>query len=1034
MSFLTDPGTPIDIAELNTIVNCISHPTESISTETANQIIEEFLKRDDAFHVSIDIISNSDMLSTTKHIAFKALENVVILRWRVLEDTTKSSIKTFLFDNILRENACNLEHGNVVEGLRVLVQILVNEWPEEWPDFFPTLLELSTTNVWATKHAFMLFSLFSEEILDQTKHSVTSTRAHEMKLAMTDIIPAIMECIAGVFENCQDTEIVKITIQALSHLVKFVDTDIITSNPVICQQLPELMKNPQLTIPSITVLTAIISSINPDSESGEVILQIFVLVIQSLSEIIGDSFLENASPESKDSFFQVSFVSAISAFLSNMPVTELDASYIELVQKALQWITELTSSTESMVSDACIDFWTNNIQSAFLKQNEDGSPPVDLYLPYIEDIQRIVSEKIDDPFTFHEYIDEFEMKHIKAEFSQKSIPSTEKIWQFLKLLTHINMESMAAHISAQISHISEEFSVKEFLSLSSVLGAVAEHMVEAGENDFFFETAALFQSLIDDNEEIEADQKCFIVQGFAFICCQYAGCLNRSVENLYQVVKKLIEYLIATSDEEVQTQMAILLSFPPIINKCSALLLRPPPSSESQPEPSFLQYLFENFGTIIDSISFDAKLSFFSILLLLIQRINLPTQQKECLKQLLDYLDEIWSSLSSNVRMDDQEYNLNLFLFLQYHSLIPQYLRTAYDQYLIEFVPVMVELYKQYADGLVNLVRQQIPPTEQVFLSLKTITSQILILFTNSVQNCFQENKTLNTIFVPAYLPILDLYADQSTTPIEARTPQMLSWTTQLVVRLPNMIRDAFPDIFHKLILPVMNEMIAETSDFPDFIKPFFELIVNVMSRNPLCILTLGEEAAVFLDFVKFGCECDVETVYKHCFDSLVGFYSYTDNQELTALLNDTTLDVIKYAFNALTSLSRKAAFDSQVNLIRKLIISPAVQERVDELLQFMYENYPSLGTEGTRELFEEMIKNQRDPKEFRILIRNFLVDIRSISIDDPDLKKDEMKQQSKLVRELYKQIPGGISPDDDQTDDSEIDLLKEHIAAIRIT
>ena len=1015
MSSLREPNTPISIEELNSVVQCISEPTEEISSDEANSIIDDFLKREDAFEVSLDIIKSPEMSATTQYVALQALFNAVVQRWKVFEETTKSEIKDFLFQNIIQNNTANLEHGNIVKALQVLVQILVVEYPEEWPDFFESLLAVSTQSVWATKAGFMLLSLFAEEILDQTKNSVTSLRAHEMKLAVSETIPAVLECIVGVFEHCTDTSLIKIVLNALSHLVKFMDKEIIAVNPVICQQLPELMKNPELTIKSINVLTEIINSLN-SSEAGDTILELFTCVISSLNDIIGDSFAE-APDVTQDPFFQVSFVTAIFVFMSNMSITELDESYIPLVQKSLQWVLELTNSNDQMVLETCVDFWLNAIQSAFLPQDMNGHPPIDIYLPYIEEIQNIISQKIYPPFTFTPILDNYDQRHIKIELTHNANQVTEKMRQCIVLLTHISMSSMEQLLSARISGLSEEVSANEVLSLCSVIGAVAGQMVEAQENDFFFETVRVMFALAQANSESDPVILNSIIQGMVFIFGQYSTCLQRFPPVLYEITKKMIEFLPESNEE---TQLAILDTFPLIINKCSMQLI-----SEVVPEtPSFLDYLIENFVAILDSICLDAKVSMFGVLLFMIQKLPDYSNQVKYFRPINEYLDSIWSELQPNINPEDTDMNSNLFLLLNYHSLIPKYLRTPYNEYLTGFVPVLVELYNAYLEAMSRVVGN-----DSLILSMKSVSSEIIVLFTRSVQHCYNQETTLNVIFTPAFIPLLEGFADSL---LESRTPEILRLTTQLIVRLPETMKSVFPDIFHKLILPIMNEMIADTSAFPEFVTPFFELIVNVTTNNPTCIMTLGEEAPVFIDIIKFGCDCNSESVYTHCFESLVVFFSNFDNPVIAPFIYQNSLDMIKYGFNALTSLNKKAAFNNQVCLIRRLIRSQAAQENVEELLQFMCENYSSLGVQGIRDLFEDMLTNQGDPKSFRILMRNFLVNIRQISIDDPDLKKDERLETAEEIKNLYKTIPGFVPPDKEDNQSS-IETLTSQVSAIKI-
>ena len=1025
MELIGETGTELDFGVLNAVVNIVKTQTPGdVTVEQADELLKSFMNREDLINFFIPALE-SDIANYAKYFVVKGMKNTISKLWTIIDPAIKEQVKTFIFSLIpvlLQQGA---DQYLILECNRVMVDILVIEWPEQWPSFLPDLFESTKVHPSVCTNSFDILTLLCEAIEEGEKCYIAIARTLEISDAIKENVESIMAFIQEVLKAPSDVKQANVAIKFLTCFVKFIEPHALFESGILNSICQQFMSEKELCVTVINLLAHAIAHPNAGPDINQYIPDVFDTVVTSLFEIAGADFSQ--APELlENEAFQESFVGSITSFLVQNTGLISSPPHEEYYHQILTWLFTFTSTQSEAVFNTIVEFWRNFLRRAFMDNRSSQTEIPQFYIDLFAGLRRVLIEKMPNPIIERKIIDQDEREHIITSNNSTFGSLFSIARECIVFLTNFGEEDMIAAINEAYQKLQEnELNQNQLASLCWATGAVAGALQPEVEAEFF---PLVIQNLFAYNNSMENfEDKVVVAKGIAFISAHFYKFLQQP--DHFVVLKAVIEKNVEFVMEQDQSLQAFAIdSLKALAHRCKPNIV----TAFQENEKSILAEILESIDEIVAAIMLDNLPDFFELLAILIQGC---TDSSEGITP-----QWLWENIINRIEScgedegDGEVYEQQIALFRSL-TKIPLYLRQTNFPQLPTFINAICELYIELTSKLAPFCTEdeEVQPIGLLILGVK---SEILIFldrmlyFGNNVEIC------KNIIIPIAFGPFAEDY--ESVPPI-AKSPNVLMLIGNIIKRISPEKGDFLQVVIEKIIQPTAEMFGDNFESFSDFRLYFFRLVGSITQRNNL-ITEVGEETAdTILHLLFFGCKHSNQAISDASIYGLsdmirlTGVAAHTEEQALS-FLDRNMIEIVAFAFEMITDITYKFSFGLHVNTLRDLLSMDFVKERADAVYLRITEMYPNRPPEEIMNMLKDLMDPTSDIQKCKSILRNFLSVVSRISETDPDLYKAERDKNANDIIQYFKEsVPGFISPSNLPLEDKPMLELVKNMATITI-
>ncbi|KAI8137810.1 armadillo-type protein, partial [Fennellomyces sp. T-0311] len=209
----------------------------------AQPILTAFQQHPDSWQVADQILERSQVVQA-KFIALQVLEKFISTRWRHLPQDQRIAIRNYVGSVIVSQSSSEAslqaDKAYLSKLNMVLVEIVKKEWPEEWPSFVNEMVASARVSLSLCENNMMVLRLLSEEVFEASEEAQADWKTRKLKEQLTSELDPIIELCREVLLRRPSKRLVKATLEALSHFLKWIPPNMIFDMDlmsILCNQL-----------------------------------------------------------------------------------------------------------------------------------------------------------------------------------------------------------------------------------------------------------------------------------------------------------------------------------------------------------------------------------------------------------------------------------------------------------------------------------------------------------------------------------------------------------------------------------------------------------------------------------------------------------------------------------------------------------------------------------------------------------------------------------------------------------------------------
>ncbi|KAI3381288.1 hypothetical protein SNEBB_005482 [Seison nebaliae] len=566
----------------------------------AEQILK-LVKEDNDSWLQVDWILSNSRNNGTKYFALQILEELIKVRWKILQPHQAQSIKTYIVDQILtcsKNEKLLDDNRTLVNKLNlILIQILKHDWPEKWENFIGELIGSCHSSETVCENNMEIFSLLSEEIFDFSSESMTQFKAKHLKESMCHDFQKVFELCQTILDRSSNVQLIKVTLKALLNFLIWIPVGYIyeteLADKLITRFLPaDIFRN--LTMSCLTEIMGIES----------IYTQQYLVVFKKMIQFLQGSFELNERDlgqlkkvyESGNET-QQPFILQLALFLTTSLGKHFDdwnnlidtpdsvpAPYIQsgdtiLASKhddihdymiyAFKLLLRISYIEDNEIFKICLEFWNQIFLKFFrITQKSPWNTNKPLYSPMVDVFNRIKGKNMAPmPQTVSRYrqiIDQarrlmienmYKPEEVLVVENEDGVPVREVMRDTISVNIYNSMKEtlvystnldvvetemlMLEKMSKQVN--GSEWSWKNLNRLCWAIGSISGAMAEEDEKRFLVSVIKDLLGLCELKRGKE--NKAIIASNIMYVVGQYPRFLRAHWKFLKTVVTKLFEFM-----------------------------------------------------------------------------------------------------------------------------------------------------------------------------------------------------------------------------------------------------------------------------------------------------------------------------------------------------------------------------------------------------------------------------------------------------------------------------------------------------------
>ena len=1013
---LLDESIPIDIDLLD---QCVQNMYQT-GQDQYNTICNSFKERSDSFSI-VEEVLQSEHSFYLKIYSLTIFSNFIQYKWETIPAENQIELRDFIsqfINNITSTPSETLSRENRQILARyanlVLLNILKYDWPDNWPNFIPDILEASNSSPDMCANTFVLLQSLAQEFTeftDLTESSINSNRQGEMNSTFIAQFPLIIPVMEMALTSTENPDLVNSVLTSLKYFIKAIDPTIIFNSKIFSTICDTLLPDNQYTINCIAVIGEIAANRCLQTDISSIILHLFQSIVECLSNFFPVQLEITGNEEQPINLYQVEvpnpqdfihiFITSMTSFISSYQNILENQENSEAYSIMLKWLFNVTTNTDSDSNDFlfCIQLWHSISRSIYTECVVLSQPYSEVYPVLLYHLRRFAIRRMACPKEVIYIVDNTGIHSRRENIKSQTTNLYICMREMLVYLTHIDHEDMMTALFEKIEEIkeSETFSMNQMSSFCWAAGSLGSGALTEEEESQFFTTILeyllqLFKSLSD--VMIRAS----VASGIMYVCSQYGRFLMNYWELLKVVMDKLFEFMNEMEFQLVQD--SAVESMKALVKRRSNLLI----TKQDGEDSSYLEMMLNHASEILTTLSLDNVVEMYEIFSILIQQLENDQEREEMTSIISNSLNGEENgliSLSTDIQPFDQNWLDQFTLIIKCNKKMVKFLGYTFYGQLKKIIPILLQIYSTVSEG----IQGEIDPDSNNFIIIMNIKSIIVKLFTTSVRMCGKTQFIIDTVLPPSIEILMPEYSEASV----FKTPEILSLFANLSMKLHNEIMKYIDQIFQLLIHPTLQYLTDYSTNFP-YWKNFIILILALVQIPTLMTSLPNEEIDVFMQSLKLCCGHPQIEISEKGLQALMDLLSVLETRTTVQFFNDFIafygLDLMQFVMGLLTDSVHRFAFNLLIGLSKRLISLSQIKSKEADLFQIFTEMFPNRPANEMSELIEKMIQLSSSYLDYKLIMKNFLINASKFAVNDPALYK---KEKEEIIEQIKKkaEVPG---------------------------
>ncbi|OHS96306.1 exportin-1 [Tritrichomonas foetus] len=986
-----------DLAAINNACTIMSNPAPGADIQKANEILMSFKLRDDAWTFADKIIDSGTTVQA-KIFGVQLLLDLVKTKWSIIEPNSREAIKNFLVSHVISWSADQSIPPTLLNYIDMtLVTIIIHEWPQAWPSIVDDLIASATSQPHTCRNNLKILSMLSEDTIEFGEATMTSIRWSQVTAALEERSQIIFNLIEQVLSGTQDMYVLEQALDTLKYIVKWLDPRLIFET-----QLPVVLCNhflPQDHLKSkVLAIFGEISNIkNIPDQYTQFFPGILDLIVSALSQTNLMELYEIAPDIVKSTIF------TLSSIISTYGKAIESSNHFESLGTALAWITDLMTVVDIDNFKTCCELCQSIAKRYYLEKNVLTN---DFYKGFFAKIRRIMIARMERP------IEILIVENDQGGISKEETKNTAQIELYntmreaLIFLSNINSEDIIAAIQERIILLKEHWDCHILNTICWSAGAITGSLSISDEKSFVI---MILKELLEMNANAQSvPDKASIASGIMFVCSSYPRFLMNHAQFLKTILGKLFEFM--HNDVPGVKEMAVD-SFKKIAEKCRRTLLVP-----SNKEPAFIEYLIVNMDGIASALSNDLRAELFNAVSIIIAGCNNDGEKTALTNSLMEKINERWLYQINNLNENDFNGFITILFILRCNDFVAENVGPAYHVQFQKILDQIIQIYG-YCCGICTQIISsggEVMVQNDNFRICSQIKSSVLSIFIKFVSKTHDSAAVLNIILPQIVMKLLDEYPRA---PPQCRVPELLTLVGTIISKQSNEAMSHFvTPIMFQLFKPSVELIASDFDAFMTFRIPLVFFMSNVIKICFASFMELSPEVIeIFVHSIEWGCQHPQFDICRGNFELLEKLYSTVESKSTPAFKNafykSFFVSTINTVFDVMTDTVHKFAFMEQTRLLKRLLALQIEQNNPVDISQLLYQKFQNREIHYFENVLSLLLQRIHSFPEFKEILRNFLIEVRQYSREDPDLFVEERNQEMQRNQMIMQEVPGMSGP-----------------------
>ncbi|OHT17048.1 hypothetical protein TRFO_12764 [Tritrichomonas foetus] len=991
MEHLTQEGTPVDISYFDLIVNNLynvdqSRPQELVSE--ANAVLMKFQERSDAWLVSQQIITESQQIQS-KFIALQTFTQGAREKWGMIDENQRAFFKRFFFDLFFQWSYSDVAPTLMSEACRALIEVLKNEWPTYWPNFMIDFLNACKKSHSTTLNGLKLLAILSEETHEYTDDMLTSDRMSEFSRALESDFNLIFTYLETVFLEIKDQNIIEQALHTLSHYLRWIDLQTITSTPLCHHLVTNLYPIPQMRLAVLYCFDAIATHSSATADQN--MIQIFEILVHSIHQTL---IAENQpiTEVYAEPTINNQIIKSLGHFLVLDQSNLLLGILTEPAAMALHWLCQLTAKCSIETFKVAVEFWLSLTKTFFLESHK-VQPPKEL----IYQLQEVFINRITRPPEFSFLVPD--------DFDCDDPVFYENMRQTIVCLSNLSRVNMVQ----QLLNFLRSAQNNEGILLSCwSIGAISGSLQKNEEQQFLVEVINYLYGFLQQN--LPQDTQALFCGCYLFILSLYPRFLHNNWCYLKQLLEKIIQFIRTPfpplQKMAVNTLKSIATSIP------GPLLMK-----HMDQQQSFIYSILENAEQLASVLPMDFVPPLYEAMAIMIKSHNNEQEKASMVSKLLVLPVRSWEQSLVQLNTDtscDNEITMKVLFPIDIFGKIILISNFAFYPQIEAVITRTMDLYRFYS---IEVSKHSAHP------NLLEIKTQILLLY-----EAFLKQHPDSEI-VPGLVEMLT--QDYVNSPPDFRFYQIIDCFTAMVDTLGSQSQQYVVHIVMNVVVPTFDMIKESYNAYPEIRLSHFKLLNVLMTKVFSSVQSFNLDIFTsMLDCLLYGVshpKHDISSIALSCVSGLLSDVDSNPEEDFRRVFYDTFyIKILFQLFNVLTDRSHKFIFSQLVKTLIHLfqIIqkgkvhldgNPNTDNGVaNALAEKLSNDFPHIRPSDLLELSRALIMESANFGQFQELLRNFLIGSKKVLPTDRDLYQSEIEDREMKISGLA----GPANPSDGLPED----------------
>ena len=972
----------------------------------------------------------------------------------------------------------------------VIILIAKNEWTTGWPNFISELCTSSKTNQNLCENNMKLLQLFSEEINEFWKNSLTTKKAIELKTKMQKEFEEVYILCKFIFENSQSVKqsLLVESVQLYAEYTTWFPVDYVFNQKIIETFLNNIKTMPFIRNEIIKCIGQLFAfhiekPVNNNMMNNtyfaikNMTLQIyknFIEIMKGITNNMDFSERHKSIDSSKITGFEkLSLIfenSLINFFKNNLSYietfdfvegvstpNEFIQNYIEPISFGLDYLTQFQLIQNDEIFKAACDFWYwFTFKIVFLKEidiDPDKEIPNSLYniplntylmytnesymykhcyLTFIEKVKKTIVIRMNKPLEVKIDIDE--------NGDLTTDPTTNTVYQslhdtmkntliYLTNLDPIKTETLLETKLKSLLDNSKNLNKVLLNSVSWSAGCITGSMDENLEKKF---VVLIIKLLLTLTEQVKGkDNKAVCASNIMYVCGQYPRFLSAHWKFLKTVVKKLFEFM---HESHPGVQDFACETFLKISMKCGAEFIK---YNNEENEP-YINVLVRTVQGDTEDLERHQKLMFYEAL------GNMINHEQDSQKKIY-LINQLMSTTYANWRQvfDQASQNSDILknsdivkaieLIVRINERVSISTKTLYWTFGSQLFETMIKTFCFYSD-IINASFNNNEPMTINIRSYISFNRTLLKYFCTLVSSTDDNNIIMNQM-LPGFGKLIEVY-DQSHQ--DNRDPNVLLLFSKVLEKLKNTEYNYIVSIWNYLCIFTLNMIKNDFQSFPEHRMNFFILLKSLISNAFDSIFKVQQSGfnKDIIDAISWAIRHNTPNMSETGLETMLILLNNISNTKTVNGINILNPFYKAYFFNifndifgTMTDSFHQSGFKLQVQILQILIQIIETNSLDEGLFQDGMQNKVFVLNKIASEIsqgFQQLNKNQveafclgmfnksYDYHNFKVLIRDFLISLKSFSGNNDGLFAEEINkelEEAKKIEENKKNFVPGLTP-----------------------